>query len=188
MIHMKLRLYLSLLALTLLFAIGAAHAQSLPCVVAGLDFPSPNQVGMAFSVDSGACLASTSPNDRNGPQTGRLRWDDNKSGKLELFDTDDGGALLWCGHLHDGNGPCAVGKSLCLQWDGNMVIYSGTGCSGSPQWASNTNGENEGGEFLFVGDKIIPGFDGGEVAVIVNDHSTNADTLPQIIWESNNSD
>src|SRR5258708_39408594 len=129
---MKLKLFL-LLGATLLVGAGAAHAQSLTCVVASLGFPAPSATVVKRAVPSGACVESPGA-------TGRLRWDDNGSGELQLFDSDDSGVLLWCAHLHDGNGACAQGNSFCLQSDGNAVIYAGANCTGEALWASNTVG------------------------------------------------
>ena len=179
MIQMKPRLYL-LLALTLLFAISAAHAQSQPCVVASLGFPATGPTVVKVPVPSGTCIETP------GAQ-GRLRWDNNHNGMLELYDTDDNGALLWCAHLHDGNRTCAVGQSFCLQSDGNAVIYPFPNCTGAILWESNTVGANVGGEEMLVGDGA-QGFCGitGEKAMILNHVNTGFVCPP--VWTSTSFD
>jgi hypothetical protein len=172
---MKQRLFL-LLAATLTVGISAAQAQSQPCVVKALGFPAPSRTLVKTPIPSGTCVATPG-------QTGRLRWDNNGSRELQLFDTDDGGKLLWCGHLHDGNTACAQGSSFCLQSDGNAVIYAGADCTGEALWASNTVGKNVNGEVMEVGDNF-PGFT-GEKAVILN--NTNSGTA-NIVWTSNSQD
>lgn len=173
---LKLKLFL-LLAATFLFGNGAAHAQSLTCVVKALGFPAPSSTVVKVAVPSGTCVAAPG-------QAARLRWDDNRSGQLQLFDTDDSGQLLWCGHLHDGNTTCAQGLSFCLQSDGNAVIYAGANCTGEALWASNTVGANVNGEVIEVHD-TVPGDFTGERAVILNHTNTGTGT---IVWTSNNTD
>jgi hypothetical protein len=180
---MKQRLYL-LFSAILLVAIGTAHAQSLPCVVGSLTFPGPTSGPVVkAAVQPGTCVQTPGA-------TGRLRWDNQGSGQLQLFDTDDTGKpLLWCAHLHDGNTTCAVAKngSFCLQSDGNAVIYAGSDCSGEALWASNTVGANIGGEVMEVGDGD-QGFCGitGEKAVILNNVITGASCPP--VWTSTSFD
>ena len=173
---MKLRLFVFLfLASALLFGMSTAHAA---CLATSIAFPPPNS-GHNFVVKSGACI--TDPN-----SGARLRWDDNNSGELQLFDTDGGGNLLWC--AHNSAGSCARGASLCLQEDGNMVIYTGANCAGSPVFASNTRGQNEDGEELSVGELTINGVKEGEIALITNDNDFGSDTGSKLIWRSNNTD
>ncbi len=178
---MKRKALFLFLAATLLAGVGAAHAQSLTCVVASLGFPAPSATVVKRPVASGICVETPGA-------TGRLRWDDNGSGQLQLFDTDDGGALLWCAHLHDGNTTCAVGQSFCLQSDGNAVIYAGANCTGEALWASNTVGANVGGELMEVGDgdQGFCGIAHGEKAVILN-HVNSGNSCPPV-WTSNSSD
>jgi hypothetical protein len=168
---MKLRLFL--LLASALFA-GRAMAQS-SCTVEALKFPAV--------FNSAKCIASGTP---GGTQTARLRWDNNDAGELQLFDTDDGGTLLFC--ASNSSGCVSGGESLCLQTDGNMVIYSGTSCSGQPRWASNTAGTFEDGEELFVAELVVNGVSRGEAAFIFNDINAGSDTGPQLVWLSNNND
>lgn len=182
---MKLRLSLFLfLACALL--VGNAKAQT--CSVTAKKFPT--------TFNSAFCIASANS---SGTQTGRLRWDDNNSHALELFDTDDGGRFLWCAGGGSNQNNCARGNSLCLQSDGNMVIYQDVDCGGNALWASNTSGgfecavfgncTNEDGEELFVQDNlIINGGSFGESAVIYNDTDAGSDTGRQLIWHSASSD
>lgn len=176
---MKQRLSL-LLAAIFLAGIGAAHAQSLPCVVASLGFPAPSPTIVKRAVPSGTCVETPGA-------TGRLRWDNAGSGELQLFDTDDSGTpQLWCAHLHNGSTTCASGRSFCLQSDGNAVIYQNSDCSGGALWASNTVGDNVGGEVMEVGDGD-QGFCGivGEKAVIIN-HVNTVPSCP--VWSSTSFD
>ncbi len=179
---MRLRLFL-LLASSLLAGIGTAHAS---CTNMTLFFPPPGNP--TLKVISGSCI--TDPN-----SGARLRWDDNNNGELQLFDTDGVGALLWC--AHDSTGACAKGSSLCLQADGNLVIYAGSDCRTDPLWASNTFGIdprthqpfNDDGEILVVGDVSVNGGKRGERAVILNDQNPGAASDSNtIIWLSNNTD
>src|SRR5262245_12605541 len=176
---MKQRLFLLFVAI-LLAGVGAVHAQSLPCVVASLGFTAPSGIVVKRAVPSCTCVETPGA-------TGRLRWDDNGSGRLELFDTDDSGKpRLWCAHLHDGNSTCAVGRSFCLQSDGNAVIYQNSNCTGAALWASNTVGDNVGGEVMEVGDGD-QGFCGitGQKAVIIN-HVNTVPSCP--VWSSTSFD
>jgi hypothetical protein len=166
---MRIKLFL-FLACALLA--GSAKAQ---CKVEGLLFPAPSASNFFAEVVPGTCLASgTSTN-----QTARLRW---VNGNLALFDLDDGGTgkLLWCAGSPNA---CVTGGSLCLQRDGNLVIYSQDQCVGSPLWASNTVGANDPAEFLEVLDGA-----GGEHAAILNDTGPGADEPAKLVWISNNSD
>lgn len=180
---MKVKLVL-LFAASLLVGIGSAHAQSLSCVVKSLGFPSPTPPGnpvVKWSVPSGTCVESSGA-------TGRLRWDDNGSGELELFDTDDAGALLWCAHLHDTGTTCAIGVSFCLQSDGNAVIYDGFNCAGSVVWSSKTVGDNINGEEMKVDDNFSDCHGVsflGEKAIILNNANS---TRPCIVFSSTSSD
>jgi hypothetical protein len=167
---MKLKSFLLLISI-LFMGFGAARAS---CPEGGLLFPAPGS-GVKLAVKSGTCIAAPG-------QAARLRWDDSGSGQLQLFDSDDAGTpLIWC--AHDNTGACARGSSLCLQDDGNLVIYAGSDCKTDPLWASNTtrSGDNEDGEFLTVIDVV----GSGERAAILNDHNKPPE---QIIWVSNNTD
>jgi hypothetical protein len=183
---MKLRLSL-LLFLACTLVAGKAMAQT--CTTTPIRFPRTFNSNMPF------CVAS----EGGGTQTGRLRWNDNNSHALELFDTDDGGRFLWCAGGGSNQNNCTRGNSLCLQSDGNMVIYQDTNCGGNALWASNTSGgiecalfnncTNEDGEELFVQDNlVINGGSFGETAVIYNDTDPGSDTGRQLIWHSASSD
>ncbi|HLJ26194.1 MAG TPA: hypothetical protein VKY85_05750 [Candidatus Angelobacter sp.] len=191
---MKLRLFLFLfLACTLVT--GSAMAQG--CSTKPLQFPPSG--GNDIGVPSGTCIASL---DSAGNQSGRLRWDNGGNGILQLFDTDDGGQSLWCA-LQAGS--CARGRILCLQQDGNAVIYTGSDCGGvgsdpdvgTALWASNTSGNcglfgnctNEDTEELFVQDNLsVNGVHIGEAAVIYNDTHQGSDEGRVLLWHSNSSD
>jgi hypothetical protein len=171
--HMKQRLFL-LLSSILLTGMGTAHAS---CVVR-FDFPDPNQANIV--VPKGTCIVNRTDN----PQA-HLRWDNNGDGTLTLWDSDEsGGAIVaWC--AHDSSGNCAVGSQLCAQADGNLVIYkdlTGT-CKGTPVWASNTVGQNIGGEVLLVIDNLDSNV--GERAVLANNDDTGPDNF---FWHSSNTD
>ena len=153
---MKLRLFL-LLASTLLA--GSAMAQS--CSTLPFTFPLPGAADKP--VPSGTCLANVDA----GPtgQGGRLRWNNNGSHELQLFDSDDAGQLLWCAN---NAGVCAVGGILCAQQDGNLVMYSqvqgqppiachNDGNGGAVAWSSGTRGKNDGQEALTVEEDISCG-------------------------------
>jgi hypothetical protein len=145
---MKLRLFLFLFLACSLLA-GRAYAQG--CSTAPIPFPTNNN----HLVPSGTCIANVDPNSPTG-QGGRLRWNDNSNHELVLFDSDSGGIFLWCaGGGHDST-KCALGHSLCLQADGNMVIYAESStCSGTPVWASNTQGQNFANERLVVNKNVV---------------------------------
>lgn len=131
---MKHKLYLLLFTVIVLLGIGTANAQCTPSI---LLFPPPTTDGSItkLAVPSGTCIASPG-------QTARLRWNNNNSGLLQLFDTDEGGAQVWCDGINDPGG-CQSGGSLCLQSDGNLVIYPGTNCDGgAAKWSSGTVGAN----------------------------------------------
>jgi len=106
-------------------------------------------------------------------QGGRLRWNNNSSHSLLLFDTDGDGHLMWCANPDNTNGGSSGdtsncfttnGSILCLQQDGNMVIYgpSGTiqpqcvnsGNGGTVLWASGTEGSNNDNERLVVEEDV----------------------------------
>jgi outer membrane protein assembly factor BamB len=130
---MKLKLFLLFFTGIVLLGIGTANAQ---CPNSILLFPPPTTDGtiVKLAVPSGTCIAA--PN-----QTARLRWNNNNSGLLQLFDTDEGGAQIWCDGINNPGG-CQPGGSLCLQSDGNMVVYLGTSCNGTAIWSSGTVGGN----------------------------------------------
>ena len=140
----NVRLFL-FLATTALLGMGRAHAQ---CSILAEAFPSPGSSAFAHRIPNGTCIT-------NAAGTARLRWDNNSSGLLELFDTDGGGRRFWCDGINDPGG-CAAnavpGGSLCLQRDGNMVIRVGNTCSTSSPavWSSGTVGDNICGEELKV--------------------------------------
>lgn len=150
----------------IILGVGTARAQ---CPETTLLFPanSANSDIAKVEVPSGACIAG-----RN--QAARLRWDDGGNGLLELFDTDDGGTLIWCNGFNDPGG-CKPGKSLCLQSDGNMVIYDGASCTGNAVWASGTVGQNACIEGLGVIDKSD-----GEHVAILNDIGCPP---AQVVWQ-----
>lgn len=166
---MKLRLFLFLLfACSLL--VGNAMAQG--CSTTPIAFPAPGASDKQLA--AGTCIANADSDSSTG-QGGRLRWDNNNSHELQLFDSEHGGVFLWCDGQSDSSTTCVPGNILCLQQDGNMVIYSGSGISctgnhGIPVWASNTDGDNDGQEELTVEENVV--FAGvlrtGERAVIRN--------------------
>jgi hypothetical protein len=153
---MKLRLFLFLFLASTLLA-GTAMAQG--CSTNPLPFPVPG--GNDRLVPSGTCITNAFDEGGDG---GRLRWDNNSSHELQLFDADDGGQLLWCAN---NGGVCALGNILCLQQDGNMVIYvsvpgnpaidcgNSDGDNGQPTWASNTQGLNDSQEQLTVEENVV---------------------------------
>lgn len=163
---MKHTLFLLLFAGTILLGMGTANAQCLESIVL---FPPPTSNGSIAKVEipSGTCIAAAN-------QAARLRWDNNNSGLLQLFDTDEGGSQLWCDGINTAAG-CQPGKSLCLQSDGNMVVYGGASCTGSAVWASGTVGANVCREGL----RVLDENDGQEHIVI----ETNVDCTPQIAWQ-----
>lgn len=162
---MKYKLFL-LLAWALLAGISTAHAQQ--CVVGIITFPTSGN----DATNTPLCLAA------NG-QAARLRWDNNGSGLLQLFDTDDGGQAIWC--AKDVIGNCAKGTWLCFQSDGDLVIYDGVqACTGNAIWHSGTKGDNVGGEVLTLTDSSTD----GEHAVIVN----HFNATHVIVWQSDNHD
>jgi len=172
---MKLRLFLFLcLACTLLA--GRAMAQG--CSTSPLTFPPPS--GSDRQVAAGTCIANNDTDGSTTTQGGRLRWNNNNSHELELFDHDDNGQRLWCDGKSDSSTTCIPGNILCLQADGNMVIYSGSGISctgnqGTPVWASNTVGVNDSQEALRVEEDVS--FKGltrsGDRAVIRNGNAVH---------------
>lgn len=186
----KLFLFLFLfLACTLLA--GRALAQG--CSTSPIGFPAPGASDK--TVAPGTCIANADPDSPNG-QGGRFRWDNNNSHELQLFDADDNGQLLWCANPDNTNGGSSGdtsncfttnGSILCLQQDGNMVIYAPSGSiqphcvnsgdGGTAIWASGTDGANDGQEELAVEEN--PFFNGhtrtGDRAVIRKDGN-------HIIW------
>jgi len=162
---MKNRLFLFLFfACTLLT--GRAMAQG--CSTAPLTFPTGSS---DKTVASGTCIANADSDSPTG-QGGRLRWDDAGNHKLVLFDSEHGGNFLWCagGAFGVGTGnsnDCAGGVGntvLCMQHDGNLVVYipNGTtlphcvnsGDGGIAVWASNTDGDNDGQEELVIEENV----------------------------------
>lgn len=163
---MKMRLFLFLFFACTLLA-GRAMAQG--CSTSPIHFPQPGDPD--YQVPSGTCIANADPDSPTG-QGGRLRWDNNNSHELQLFDSDDSGQLLWCANSTNDNGAegsptsnCwAIPNSiLCLQQDGNMVIYqpqrggpTTIDCGrtdndgGQAVWASGTQHGNDGFEVLHV--------------------------------------
>jgi len=154
---MKLRLFLFLcLACTLLA--GRAMAQG--CSDTPLTFPTFSS-HTDRQVASGTCIANDDTDGSTSTQGGRLRWNNNNSRLLELFDHDDNGQRLWCDGKSNSSTTCIPGNILCLQADGNMVIYTGSGISctgdhGTPVWASNTAhlGFNDSQEALRVEEDV----------------------------------
>jgi hypothetical protein len=165
---MKYTRLLMLFAGMIILGVGMASAQ---CAEAILLFPlkSSNSDIAKVEVPSGACIAAVN-------QAARLRWDNNGSGLLQLFDTDDGGSQIWCNGINNPGG-CQPGKSLCLQSDGNMVIYAGASCTGNAVWSSGTVGQNICTEGLAVADES----DGEHVAIVNNLGGCAGG--PQIVWQ-----
>jgi hypothetical protein len=167
--RMKLTLFLFLFLAGSLLA-GRAMAQG--CSTAPIAFPPPGDADI--QVAPGTCIANA---DRDSPtgQGGRLRWDDNGNNELVLFDSEHGGIFLWCDGQSDSSTTCIPGNILCLQADGNMVIYSGNGISctgnhGKAVWSSKTLGDNDSQERLTVEENVVCGGvqRSGERAVIRN--------------------
>ncbi|HEV3037365.1 MAG TPA: hypothetical protein VHA33_06230 [Candidatus Angelobacter sp.] len=150
---MKLKLFLFLAS-----ALLAGRAMAQGCSTNPIPFPLPGNADKM--VPSGTCIANVD----EGGQGGRLRWDNNGSHILQLFDADDAGQSLWCDNSGSG---CIPGSILCLQQDGNMVMYSpspgqGTidcgrsdGDGGQAVWASNTQHKNDSHEELAVGEDVL---------------------------------
>ena len=125
-------------------------------------------------VASGTCLANADADSSTG-QGGRLRWDDSNNDKLILFDSEHGGGFLWCAGGANGVGTgnqndCAGGAGssvLCMQHDGNLVLYTPNGTTlphcvndgdgGRAVWASNTDGDNDGQEELVIEENVVFG-------------------------------
>jgi hypothetical protein len=149
---MKLKLFL-FLASALLAGRAMAQCSTLP-----FTFPAPGTADK--TVPSGTCLANVDAGTTG--QGGRLRWNNNNSHELQLFDADDQGQLLWCAN---NSGVCATGGILCAQQDGNLVMYSqvqgqppiachDNGNGGSVSWSSRTQHKNDGQEALTVDEDI----------------------------------
>lgn len=170
---MKLRL------LVLLFLAGsllAGRAMAQGCTVTALTFPTSGNK----QIPQQTCITNNDTDRGTTTDGGRLRWDNkdasgNVSHLLELFDHDDSGQRLWCDGQSDQSTTCKPGNILCLQSDGNMVIYEGTDCNtnqGTPVFASNTNaaGDNDGQERLEVEENVSFGGStrSGDRAVIRN--------------------
>ena len=171
---MKHRLFPFLLLACTLLA-GRAMAQG--CSTSPIYFPQPGDPDI--QVAAGTCIANADPDSPTG-QGGRLRWDNNNSHELQLFDSEHGGVFLWCDGQSDSSTTCIPGNILCLQQDGNMVIYAGSGIScngnhGTPVWSSKTLGENDGHERLTVEENVKTGslVRTGERAVILNNTGPN---------------
>lgn len=170
---MKIRLFLFLFFACTLIA-GRAMAQG--CSTSPIHFPQPGDPD--FQVPSGTCIANS--DEGLTGQGGRLRWDNNNSHEFQLFDSDDNGALLWCANSANDNGGSSgpsncwniPGSILCLQQDGNMVIYqpqrggpSTIDCGrtdsdgGQVVWASGTlpviGTDNDGHEELVVEEDVV---------------------------------
>jgi hypothetical protein len=179
-LKMKFKLFL-ILACTLLA--GSAMAQT--CFTSPRNFP---QQGAADKTATPFCMANADSDSPSG-QGGRLRWNNNSSHALQLFDTDDDGHLMWCANPDNTNGGSSGDTSncfttnnsiLCLQQDGNMVIYGpsgkimpqcvGSGGGGTPLWASGTEGANNNNERLTVEEDVTfqNGLRSGDRAVIRN--------------------
>jgi hypothetical protein len=161
---MKHKLLLLFLASTVLLGTITAHAQ---CAEVLLGFPSS---GLAL-VQTDTCLAA--PN-----QAGRLRWNHDSSGLLQLFDTDENKQQIWC--AGEFTGGCVSGQSFCLRSDGNAIIFSGPNCTGTERWSSGTGGTNVCEEGFGVGD-FTPG---GEMVVIINhlDPNCGNHSQPVVVW------
>lgn len=154
---------------------GRAMAQG--CTTNPKDFPQPGDADT--QVGSNFCIAN--PDEGPTGQGGRLRWATNGGHALQLFDADDSGELLWCANSGNDNGGSSgptncwdiPGSILCLQQDGNMVIYqpqrggpSTIDCGrtdsdgGQAVWASGTENtlfttNNDGHEVLVVQEDVI---------------------------------
>src|SRR5215471_19804189 len=118
---MKMRLFLFLFFAGTLLA-GRATAQT--CFTSPRNFPQP---GAADKNPGPFCMANADSDSPSG-QGGRLRWNNNSSHALYLFDTDDDGHLMWCANPDNTNGGSSGDTStcfttnnsiLCLQQDGN---------------------------------------------------------------------
>lgn len=164
---MKYTRVLMLFAGMIILGMGTARAQ---CAETTLLFPlnSLNSDIAKVEVPSGACIAA--PN-----QAARLRWNNNGNGLLQLFDTDDGGGQIWCDGINQPGG-CQPGKSLCLQSDGNMVVYAGASCTGNAVWSSGTVGQNSCVEGLI----IVDASDGEHLAIVNNIGGCGP---LQIVWQ-----
>jgi hypothetical protein len=173
---MKLRLLL-LLTSTLFGGVVTAHADCVPYLL----FPSPGSHRTDYP-SPGTCVADES----NGSNDGRLRWSNNYSGLLQLFDTDDSGQLLWCAHDDSDHDVCVSdsGNYLAVQWDGNLVIYDPYGHA---IWASNTVGASDDPEeILTVADGTIHGEPPEEHGVILVDYHDFQNSPGYIVWWTNN--
>jgi hypothetical protein len=178
--NLKFKLFL-FLACTLIA--GTAMAQT--CFTSPRNFPQPNTGDIK---ESPFCMANADSDSPSG-QGGRLRWNNNKSHALQLFDTDDDGRLMWCANPDNTNGGSSGDTTncfttnnsvLCLQQDGNMVIYEpvgtiipqcvGSGNGGKAIWASGTDGNNNTNERLTVEEDVTfqNGLRSGDRAVIRN--------------------
>ena len=154
---MKYTRLLMLFAGMIISGVGTAHAQ---CAEATLVFPFQNSSNTDIAkveVPSGACIAGVN-------HVARLRWDDNNNGILQLFDTDGTGGQIWCDGISDPGGICQPGKSLCLQSDGNMVVYAGASCTGNAVWSSGTAGVEQGNNCI-PGLVVVDGTNGEHVAI-----------------------
>lgn len=160
---MKLKLFLFLFIACTLLA-GRAMAQG--CQTNPKIFPTGNS---DTTLTPGFCIANVDAGSTG--QGGRLRWDDSNNQELVLFDSDDTGNFLWCagGAFGSGTGNqslCRTGTILCLQHDGNMVLYAPNGPNtasvcvhdgdgGVAVWASNTDGDNDGQEVLEIEEDVV---------------------------------
>ena len=159
---MKVRIFL-FLAIMALVQVGTARAAT--CEHA----PKPSFTFDIKSSTSELCIEGANAN-------ARLRYNDHNTHTLKLFDTDDGGKLLWCAHAADGS--CAKGLSLCFRINGNLELWSDMGCSGVRTWESNHTGGCC-GALLWVGD----GFPGERAEIFIPGVPSDL-----IIWSSNNQD
>jgi hypothetical protein len=71
-------------------------------------------------------------------------------GELVLVDLTTN-TTRWCAHLNNQSGPCAVGDEIVFHKNGNLTVD----LAGVEQWASNTQGDNNGHEFLKVTNEAL---------------------------------
>jgi hypothetical protein len=192
-LKMKFKLFLFLAC-----ALLAGRATAQTCFASQRNFPQP----MAGDKTAPPFCMANADSDSPSGQGGRLRWNNNSSHALQLFDTDDDGHLMWCANPDNTNGGSSGDTSnclttnnsiLCLQQDGNMVIYGpsgtimpqcvGDGGGGTPLWASGTENTfftttNNGNERLVVEEDVSfkNGLRSGDRAVIRN-NPTNTGIL-----------
>jgi len=201
---MKLRLFLFLLLACTLLA-GRAIAQG--CSTNPIKFPDPGAADKL--VPSGTCIANADGDSPTG-QGGRLRWDQPIVGGsthgLRLYDSDGGGTLLWCANNADNAGGSSgpsnclnhEGSILCLQQDGNMVIYvpapggpSVIDCNrrdndgGQPVWHSATDLNNNVQQQLLVAEEVpFCPLSGGACTTLHGDRAALLNCVSGYIWVS----